>query len=188
MRIVAGRLKGRTIAAPEGRDVRPTSDRVRESLFNILEHRDWGKGGRSPVPEARVLDAFCGTGALGLEALSRGAAHATFLDNARAALAVCRDNIRKLGEAANADVLQGDALRPVRPRAPCDLVFLDPPYGQDLVPRALEALAREGWIAPGAICIVETGAKEALAMPTGFEELDDRTYGAARIRFLRYAG
>lgn len=187
MRIVAGRLKGRTIAAPEGRDVRPTSDRVRESLFNILEHRDWGTGGRSPVPGARVLDAFCGTGALGLEALSRGAAHSTFLDNARLALAVCRDNVRKLGETANADVLQGDALNPVRPRAPYDLVFLDPPYGQDLVPRALEALAAEGWIAPGAICIAETGAKEALVPPAGFEELDDRTYGAARIRFLRYA-
>ena len=188
MRIVAGRLKGRTIAAPEGRDVRPTSDRVRESLFNILEHRDWGKGGRSPVPGARVLDAFCGTGALGLEALSRGAAHATFLDNARPALAVCRENVRKLGQIANADILQGDTLKPVRPRAPCDLVFLDPPYGQDLVPKALAALAAEGWFAPGAICIVETGAREVFDAPADFTELDDRTYGAARIRILRYAG
>lgn len=188
MRIVAGKHKGRTIAAPEGRDIRPTSDRARESLFNILEHRGWGPGGRSPVAGAYVLDAFCGTGALGLEALSRGAAHATFMDNTRAALALCRDNLRALGENAHAQVLQGDCLRPARPRTPCSIVFLDPPYNSDLAGPALAALAAAGWIAPDAICIAETSAKETLEPPPGFEPLDERRYGAARLSILRFTG
>lgn len=188
MRIVAGTHKGRTIAAPEGRDIRPTSDRVRESLFNILEHRGWGSGGQSLLPGARVLDAFCGTGALGLEALSRGAAHATFMDNARAALALCRENVRKFAETARADILQGDCLHPVRPRQPCSIVFLDPPYDEGLAVPALEALAAAGWIAVDALCVVETAAKDVLAPPPGFETLDGRRYGAARVTILRYRG
>lgn len=185
MRIVAGTHKGRSLAAPPGRNVRPTSDRVRESAFNILEHRGWGEGGMSAVAGAVVLDAFCGTGAMGLEALSRGAAHATFLDNARTALAACRENVAKLGEAARADVLMGDALRPVRPREACTLAFLDPPYGEALAGPALAALAQAGWIAPGALCVVETGARETPEPGDGFETLDRRTYGSARITIFR---
>lgn len=185
MRIVAGRHKGRPIAAPADRDIRPTSDRVREAVFNILEHRDWGSGGVSVIANARVLDAFSGTGALGLEALSRGAAHATFMDKNRAALDLCRQNLDTLGERKSADVLQGDCLKPARPAAGCGLVFLDPPYNKALAGPALDALRDAGWIGPGTICVVETGSKENPEFPDGFDTLDERKYGAARIYFLR---
>lgn len=186
MRIVAGRHRGRLIEAPEGSDIRPTSDRVRESLFNILEHRDWGPGGLSVVSGARVLDGFCGTGALGLEALSRGAAHVTFMDKNRAALGLCRRNLDALGERAAADVLQGDCLKPVRPAEPCGLILLDPPYKAGLATPALTALREAGWLLPGAICAVETEAGGDLDIPEGFERLDARKYGAARVHFLRH--
>jgi 16S rRNA (guanine966-N2)-methyltransferase len=110
------------------------------------------------------------------------------MDNNRAALDVCRRNVRALGETAHADVLQGDCLNPVRPRAACTLAFLDPPYGLDLAPPAVAALADAGWIAPEALCIVETGAKENFEIPSGFVLLDDRRYGAARIRIFRREG
>lgn len=185
MRIVAGRHRGRPITAPEGREIRPTSDRVREAVFNILEHRDWGPGGVSIVTDARVLDGFSGTGALGLEALSRGAAHATFMDNNRTALEICRQNLEMLEERRSADILQGDCLKPVRPSAACDLVLLDPPYNSELAAPALAELRATGWIAPNGICVVETGKKEDPDIPSGFEVLDIRAYGAAKIHFLR---
>jgi 16S rRNA (guanine966-N2)-methyltransferase len=185
MRIVAGRHRGRPIAAPEGRDIRPTSDRVREAVFNILEHRDWGAGGVSVVAGARVLDGFSGTGAFGLEALSRGAKHVTFMDKNRAALNLCRETLDALGERSAADVLQGDCVKPVRPAAACDLIFLDPPYRAGLAIPALEALRDAGWIETGSICVVETGSTEDTAMPDRFEALDERRYGAAKIHFLR---
>ncbi len=187
MRIVAGTHKGRRIDVPAGHGVRPTSDRVRESLFNILEHRDWGGGGRSAVLDAIVLDAFCGTGALGLEALSRGAAHATLMDNSRDALAACRTNVAVLGENAHCDILHGDALNPIRPRTPCTMVLMDPPYRSALAAPAIAALDAAGWIAAGAVCVVETGAKEDVETPQGFELLDARKYGAARVTFMRKA-
>lgn len=185
MRIVAGRHRGRPIAAPTGSDIRPTSDRVREAVFNILEHRDWGPGGISVVANARVLDGFCGTGALGLEALSRGAAHTTFMDKNRAALDLCRQNLDTLGERKSANVLQGDCLKPARPSAGCDLVFLDPPYNKALAGPALDTLRVAGWIIPGSICIVETSAEEIPEFPEGFDTLDERKYGIARMYFLR---
>jgi len=186
MRIVAGRHRGRVINAPQGNDIRPTSDRVRESVFNILEHRDWGPGGLSVVAGARILDGFCGTGALGLEALSRGGAHATFMDKNRVALALCRQNLDALGERSAADVLQGDCLKPVRPPEACGLVLLDPPYKAGLAAPALSALRDAGWIASGAICVVETEAVGIPDFPDDFEKLDTRKYGAARVHFLRY--
>lgn len=185
MRIVAGKHKGRTISAAEGDHIRPTSDRARQALFNILEHRGWGPGGASPVAGARVLDAFCGTGALGLEALSRGAAHATFLDKSRVALAVCRANVNALGEASNSAILQGDALHPVRPGQPCGLAFLDPPYREGMAGPALTALTAAGWLTEDALCVVETAAKEDLEPVAGFEPLDERRYGAAKITILK---
>ena len=185
MRIVAGRHRGRLIDAPEGNDIRPTSDRVRESVFNILEHRDWGPGGLSVVTGARVLDGFCGTGALGLEALSRGGAHVTFMDKSRVALALCRQNLDSLGERSAADVLQGDCLKPVRPAEAYGLVLLDPPYKAGLAAPALTALRDTGWIAPGAICVVETEAGTDPEFDDTFEKLDTRKYGAAKVHFLR---
>ena len=186
MRIIGGKHRGRALAAPEGSAVRPTSDRAREALFDILAH---GRFGEHPVyEEARVLDAFAGTGAFGLEALSRGALHASFIEKDRAALAALRDNVVKLGETENAALLRGDALHPPRAAAPCTLAFLDPPYGEDLAAPALEALAKAGWLAPEALVVVEIAAKQKLAPPTGFTALDERRYGAARLVFLRAGG
>ena len=175
MRIVAGRHRGRRLAAPPGRDLRPTSDRAREAVFNILTH------GRDAVAGARVLDAFAGTGAMGLEALSRGAAHATFMDSD---CEPCRANVEALGETGGAAVIEGDCLHPPPADAPCRLVFLDPPYGGDLAAPALVALGEAGWIADGAVCVVEVAAGETFAVPDGFEPFDERHYGAARIVFL----
>jgi 16S rRNA (guanine966-N2)-methyltransferase len=182
LRIVAGSHRGRRLAAPAGETTRPTAERVRQAVFDMLWHAPWA--GRAMVEEARVLDAFAGTGALGLEALSRGAAHATFIERDRAALAVLRANIAACREDARARIIAGDALKPPAAAQPCSLVLLDPPYGQDLVPRALTALTATGWIAPGALVVAELGRDEALAAP-GFEEVAMREHGAARVVFLR---
>lgn len=185
MRIIGGSHRGRRLAAPSGRDTRPTSDRTREALFNILAHSDWGIGGDSPLPEARVLDVFCGTGALGLEALSRGAGHCTFLDGERAALAVTRRNVADLGEEARATIIRADATQPPAAPAPCRLVFLDPPYGKALTEPALRALTAKGWLAPGAVVVTEIAADDPVGLPEGFSLLDERLYGETRVIFAR---
>ena len=187
LRIIGGRHRGRTIATPEGTGTRPTSNRAREALFNILAHADWGADGTSPLVDARVLDAFAGSGALGIEALSRGAAHATFLDSDAAAIKLIGENLRKLGETAAAKVVRADATRPPPAREACHLVFLDPPYRSGLAGSALPALAAAGWLARGAIATVELAHAEDLPPPFGFETLDERRYGAAKIMILRYA-
>ena len=185
MRIVAGRHRGRRIAAPPGEALRPTKDRVREAIFNILAHAHLGQGGASAIIDARVLDGFAGTGAMGLEALSRGASFATFLDTDTAALACIRANAAALGETARVRVLRADCQRPPRADQACTLVFLDPPYGAGIAPAALDALAGMGWIGADAIAVVEIGAKEDFAPPVGFATLDERVYGIARIVVLR---
>ena len=188
MRIVGGRHRGRRLEAPEGLAVRPTGDRARESIFNILTQGKLGWRRRAkgnPLEGARVLDAFAGTGALGLEALSRGAAEAVFMEDHAAALAACRRNIRSLGEEARCRDLQCDVLRPPRADAPCDLLVMDPPYNQGLGPPALGALHARGWLTPGALAVVELLAKEPFAPPEGFEFLYERQYGKARVVFLR---
>jgi 16S rRNA (guanine966-N2)-methyltransferase len=172
------------LRAPEGRAVRPTSDRAREALFDILAH---GRFADRPVFEdARVLDAFAGTGAFGLEALSRGAAQASFIEKDRDALAILRGNIAALGEDKNTTVLATDALKPPAATAPVTLAFLDPPYGEDLAAPALAALAAARWFAPDALVVVEAGARQKLVPPPGFTVLEERRYGAARLVFLRY--
>ncbi|MBI3452906.1 MAG: 16S rRNA (guanine(966)-N(2))-methyltransferase RsmD [Rhodospirillales bacterium] len=191
MRVVGGKHRGRKLAAPADERIRPTSDRARESLFNILAHGRFAPGGISAVQDARVLDAFCGTGALGLEALSRGAAHAVFIDSDKAALDLVRANIVALGETGHALVRPADAVRPGKLPAgapgPCTVAFLDPPYGSGLAGQALAALAENGWLADGAVCVVETAAQEALALPPRFAAIDERRYGKAKLTFLRYA-
>ena len=187
LRIVGGRHRGRTIATPEGTGTRPTSNRAREALFNILAHASWREDGTSPLIDARVLDAFAGSGALGIEALSRGAAHATFLDNDATAIKLIGENLRKLGETAAAKVVRADATRPPPAREACDLIFLDPPYRSGLTGSALPALAAAGWLQRGAIATVELAHAEDLLAPPGFETLDERRYGAAKIVILRYA-
>ena len=189
MRIVAGRHRGRPLMAPPGEEIRPTSDRARESLFNILAHGRLAQpDGTSPLAGAVVLDAFCGTGALAMEALSRGAAAAILIDNNPSALAIVRANLRALGEEAHATMVLADALEPPAKgpaQAPATLVFLDPPYRSGLGAPALAALDQRGWIAPEAVVVVETDARDALAPPAGFTLLDERRYGKAKIRFLR---
>ena len=192
MRIVAGRHRGRSLVAPEGLAVRPTSDRAREALFDVLASGRLS-GNENALGEAVVLDAFAGSGALGLEALSRGAAHAVFMENHAPALAALERNIATLDEGERSEVLRADVLRPPPPRglartSGCDLVLLDPPYNQGLAAPALAALAAAGWLAPGALCCVELMAKEPFEPPAGFTALDSRKYGKARIEFLRWQG
>ena len=187
MRIVGGRHRGRRLIAPPGDAVRPTSDRAREALFNILSHGDFAAGGL-PFADANVVDAFAGTGALGLEALSRGAARAAFIETDRAALTALRRNLAALDEEDAADIIAGDATRPPRAPYPCALAFLDPPYRSGLAAPALAALAAMGWLTPRALAIAELAAKEPFSPPAGFAMIDERVYGAARLVFLRSDG
>jgi 16S rRNA (guanine966-N2)-methyltransferase len=185
MRIVGGSHRGRPLLAPPGEAVRPTSDRAREALFNILSHGNFAGDGIS-FADAAVLDAFAGTGALGLEALSRGAGEAVFIENDRDALVALRRNIAVLGETGRTRVVAGDATRPPRALVACAAAFLDPPYKSGLGVAALTALAGAGWFTADALTVIEIGAREAFAAPGGFEFLDERVYGAARLVFLRY--
>jgi 16S rRNA (guanine966-N2)-methyltransferase len=185
VRIVGGRHRGRRLVAPPGDAVRTTSDRAREALFNILAHGRFAAGSGPVWQDRVVLDAFAGTGALGLEALSRGAAESYFIERERAALDALRRNIDALGETARAHLRAGDALHPPPAPRPAELAFLDPPYREGLAAPALAALAASGWLATGAVVVVEVGAKEAFVPPDGFEPLDERRYGAARLVFLR---
>ena len=194
MRIVAGRHRGRRIEAPEDGVVRPTADRVRENLFNVLAHGRLTKGGASPLADARVLDAFAGSGALGLEALSRGARDAVFLDQDLTALECLRRNVKSLGEEARAMLVQADALSPpgranVRGRPePRSLVFLDPPYRSGLAAPALAALGAAGWLAPDALAVIELDQADEFALPAGFVLEDERRYGRTRVIFARWRG
>ena len=185
LRIVGGVHRGRRLTAPPGETVRPTSDRAREALFNILSHGSFAAGGL-PFAGRPVLDAFAGTGALGLEALSRGASAAVFIENGRDALAILRRNIAALGEEDRAHIVAADATRPARAAMVCAAAFLDPPYRSGLAGPALSALAGAGWLMPGALVAVEVAAHEELSLPAGFAPIDERVYGAARLVFLRY--
>jgi 16S rRNA (guanine966-N2)-methyltransferase len=183
MRIVGGRLRGRALVAPKSRAIRPTADRLRESLFNILAHA-YG----DPVTGARVLDLFAGTGAFGLEALSRGAAFALFVDDAAEARALLRENIAALGLAGVTRVFRRDAakLGAAHPLAPFSLAFLDPPYGQGLAEQALAAARAGGWLAHDALVVVEEAAKAGFAAPAGFDELERRDYDDSVLVVLRH--
>jgi 16S rRNA (guanine966-N2)-methyltransferase len=181
LRIIAGRHRGRRIETPRGLAVRPTSDRAREALFAILE------AGEPPLRGCRFLDLFAGSGAAGLEALSRGAEEALFIDQASAAVAAIRANIRSLGEDARAQVLRADACRLGTAPRPYDIAFLDPPYGSGLLRPALGRLLAGGWLAPAARAVGEIAAREPYTPPPGLVIEDERRYGAARFLFLRPA-
>ena len=178
MRIIAGTHRGRRLEAPADETIRPTADRVREALFSILTHRLEGFAGR------RVLDAFAGSGALGLEALSRGTESAVFMDKDRGALALCRRNAETIRLRDKSTFLLADAIKPPASDTGCDLILLDPPYGQGLGEKALAALAAAGWAAPGALAVIEADRARPEACPAGFEELDVRDYGRTRILLL----
>ena len=184
MRIVGGSLRGRTLAAPKSRDVRPTSDRLRESIFDILEHA-YGRA----VDGAAVVDLFAGTGALGLEALSRGAARTLFVDDGVEARALLRQNIETLGLGGVTRVFRRDATKlGAAPPDECfSLAFLDPPYDKGLAPLALRQLASGNWLTPGALVVVEEAASAEFDAPEGYVAEEARRYGDTQLVFLRRA-
>jgi 16S rRNA (guanine966-N2)-methyltransferase len=185
MRIVGGRLRGRALAAPKSQAIRPTADRLREALFNILVHAY-----DDPVTGARVLDLFAGTGALGLEALSRGAAFALFIDDGAEARALLRENVAALGLGGVTRIFRRDAckLGPAHPIEPFSLAFLDPPYGRGLAEAALASARAGGWLTPAALIVVEEAASAAFAAPEGFDELERRRYDDTALIVLRHCG
>lgn len=178
-------MGGRQLAAPGDKNVRPTSDRTRQAIFNMLAHRDFGIG--FSLQDAAVADLFAGTGALGIEALSHGARFCLFVDDNAASRALVRANIENLGLTGVTKIWRRDAtdLDPLNSGsgAPFDLVFLDPPYHRDLVAPCLAALLGGGWLAPHALAVVETAADETFAAP-GFTVLESRDYGETKILFL----
>ncbi|QGM47182.1 16S rRNA (guanine(966)-N(2))-methyltransferase RsmD [Methylocystis heyeri] len=182
MRIVGGALRGRALAGPKTQNVRPTSDRLRESIFDILAHAY-----DDPARDAAVIDVFAGTGALGFEALSRGAARAMFVDSGAEARALLRENIEKLGLGGVTRVFRRDAAK--LGAAPAgevfSLAFLDPPYGKGLAPLALAELLGGGWLAPGAIVVIEESAGVAVDLPPGILQDENRRYGDTQIVFAR---
>ncbi len=184
MRIIAGTYKGRALTAPPGDATRPTSDRARESVFNVLAHADWAPD----IGGARVIDLFAGSGALGLEAMSRGAAFCLFVETGAAARGAIRDNIESLGLFGSTRLHRRSATdlgeKPAGVGAPFDLVFLDPPYRQDLIAPALTGLVDGHWLNAGAIAIAEMASDERPFLD-GWDVLDERDYGAARVQFLR---
>lgn len=185
MRIVGGKFRGRTLAAPKMSDTRPTSDRVRESIFNILDHSPACAG----VEGARVVDLFAGTGALGLEALSRGADYALFVESDASARAVIQENIETFGLQGVSRIFRRNAtdLGKANSRDCYDIAYLDPPYGKGLSEAALLALAEGGWLQDGAVAVIEERAGIALDLPEGFQPFDVRRYGDTAVTFLKYA-
>jgi len=180
MRVIGGRLKGRNIASPASNDIRPTQDRLREALFNILMHAY-----ENPIDGARVLDLFAGTGALGIEAVSRGAAFTLFVDNGAEARALLRNNVEALGLGGVTKVYRRDAtnLGPAYPVEPFSLVFLDPPYKRGLADKALASLREGKWLTPEALVVVEE-SKAAFVAAEGFDELERRAYDETEFVFL----
>ena len=182
MRVVGGRLRSRPLAGPKSHALRPTADRLREALFNILLH-----GYGDPVTGARVLDLFAGTGALGIEAISRGASYALFVDDGVEARALLRDNIESLGLGGVTRIFRRDASRlgPAHPLEPFTLAFLDPPYGKGLAEKAMTSARDGGWLKPGALVVVEEAADAGFKAPEGYEELERRQYDDTELVFLR---
>ena len=182
MRVVGGRLRGRNLAAPASQAVRPTADRLRETLFNVLAHAY-----DNPLEGARVLDLFAGTGALGIEASSRGAAFVLFVDDGAEARALLRNNTESLSLGGLTRIFRRDAtsLGPVHPLEPFSLAFLDPPYNKGLAEKALVSARDGGWLVPGALAVVEESVAAKLTAPEGYAELERRDYGESELIFLR---
>ncbi|MBO0345866.1 16S rRNA (guanine(966)-N(2))-methyltransferase RsmD [Roseibium limicola] len=182
MRVVAGRFKGTALATPKSQGTRPTSDRLRETIFNILAH-----GLQVDLEGLRVLDLFAGTGALGIEAISRGARHCTFIEEGAEARGVIRSNMETLGLNGVSKVFRRDATRlgSAGNIEPFDLVFADPPYDQGLGEKALESSLVGGWVKPGTICVLEERDSAIIQLPSGFEELDQRSVGDSQVIFCK---
>jgi 16S rRNA (guanine966-N2)-methyltransferase len=193
MRIISGKHKGRRIELLKeaGKEVRPTSEFAREAVFNILNHGNFFDDKNNHVSNIvgkAVLDVFCGTGAFGLEALSRGAKNVTFIDQSRASLATARNNAEKMNEIGNVDFVQVDACKLGKARKIYDLIFIDPPYFKNFIPATLSSLCSGGWIAGGALLVAEHDAKEIVVFPELFEVIASRKYGRAMIEILKMKG
>lgn len=185
LRIIGGVWRGRKIPVLATEAMRPTNERAREAIFNRLMHAEETLGVR--LRSARVADIFAGTGALGLEALSRGAGSAVFVERDRATCKALEQTLSTLGADDRADVLNADATSLPSSTAPCDIVLLDPPYAANLVEPTLASLSTRGWLKPGAVLVLETDADTPLALPAGFTLIDQRHYGRAHIAFLKHS-
>ena len=188
MRITGGKFGGRALATPRDSRVRPTSDKVRQAIFNILQHHDFGSG--FALEGARAADLFAGTGALGVEALSHGASFCLFVDDSAESRAIIRENVEALSLTGASKIWRRDAtqLGPIAAGAggPFELVFLDPPYRKGLIAPALASLREGGWLADGAVVVAETAEDDDDPLTDGFERMDDRFYGDTRVLFLRH--
>ena len=187
LNIIAGKHRGKRIETKKDKKIRPTGSRTREAIFNILLHGNF-PGPDSPLIEGLVVDVFCGTGALGLEALSRGAHHVTFIDESSESIALARKNAAHCKEEENTIIIRSDSTSLPKARQACSLAFLDPPYNSGLAVKSLKSLANQGWLKPDAVVVVELSGKEVLAVPENFIVLDERNYGNTRIVFLVYKG
>jgi 16S rRNA (guanine966-N2)-methyltransferase len=186
LRIIAGKHRGRKIETKKNADIRPTGGRARGAIFNILMHGEWSIHDRPILEDALVIDLFCGTGALGLEALSRGVSHVTFIDQSAESISLARGNAKHMGEEARTHFIRSDSasLPPARQRY--DLAFLDPPYNSGLAAKSLKSLHSQGWLAHDAVVVVETSTREKLELPEAYTVADERKYGNTKIAFLRY--
>ena len=184
-KIIGGRHRGRNVETLPGKEIRPTTGFTREAVFNILMHGRFG-GEDSPLIHKRVVDLFCGTGALGFEALSRGAAHVSFIDQNPKALELAKKTASNLGEIKNVTFIRSDSTHVPKASERCSLAFIDPPYEKGMAERGIASLLEGGWLEDGAIIVVEQAKKEDLQIPAQATLLDERIYGITRIRILRY--
>lgn len=187
MRIISGKHRGRRIAMHDGSDIRPTSGRTREAIFNILTHGSFGREGESPLIGKRVVDIFCGTGGLGLEALSRGAQHVTFIDRNPQSLGLARENAEHFGELDNTAFIRSDSTQLPPATFACTVAFADPPYNKGQAAPALKSLKEQGWLEPNALVVLELSAHELIHLPEGYELMDERKYGNSKVLILRNA-
>ncbi|MBT4880627.1 MAG: 16S rRNA (guanine(966)-N(2))-methyltransferase RsmD [Alphaproteobacteria bacterium] len=185
IRIISGSHRGRVLKIPPASITRPAMDRVRESVFNIIAHQVDPLSGKNILENAHVLDAFAGSGSMGFEALSRGASHVTFMENNSKALSVLKENTALLRAEKQVSVLASDATHPPHPTQPCTLIFIDPPYGKDLVLPCLQALDEMGWIFEDTLIVCEIASKEKLILPATFHLEEERSYGTAKIVFIK---
>lgn len=186
LKIIAGKHRGKNIQTKKNSAIRPTGARTRGAIFNILMHGQFGGHEHSPLIDKSVIDLFCGTGALGLEALSRGAKHVTFVDEASDSIVLANANVAHMNETANVQLIRSDSTALPKARRTCSLAFLDPPYNSGLAIKSLRSLDTQGWLEDGAIAVVEVSNRETLTPPDHYIVFDERRYGNTKIILLRY--
>lgn len=187
MRVISGKYAGRRIETLKGRKIRPTTGKVREAIFNILAHGKLFSADTSVIDNAVVLDLFCGSGSLGIEALSRGAKSAIFIDIEPSHLDIVRKNVNHIGAHADSDFIRCDSSNPPTPKVACDLVFIDPPYDSALAPKTLKNLVTTGWLKEHAVVVLELPKKTSFTLAPGFTELYNRTYGITRVLIMEWS-